>query len=185
MAISQRPEGHHHRRRRIALAVAAACAVAILAIVGSGPAEAVTRTEKTFQSWLVTCIENEGKPRTCSMAQRRVDPQSRQTVFIWSLTRGEDQGIVQSLTVPAGVSIKEGARLFVGEGGPLTFGYDVCGPRICHASLPFGEEVLDRIRGADKASASYVRASRQLVQVSLDLAGFDEAFAYFREQLGA
>jgi invasion protein IalB len=91
--------------------------------------------------------------------------------------------LTQSLTVPAGISIKEGIRLFIGDGDPATFGYDVCGPRVCIARGPFGADLAAALKAADKASASYVVGSKQLMQVEFDLTGFGAAYDYLVSQL--
>ena len=85
--------------------------------------------------------------------------------------------------MPAGISIKEGIRLFIGDGDPETLGYDICGPRVCIATGPFGADLADSIKGAAKASASYVLGNKQLMQVNFDLAGFAEAYDYLVAQL--
>jgi invasion protein IalB len=85
--------------------------------------------------------------------------------------------------VPAGISIKEGIRLFVGDGDPQTLGYDVCGPRVCLARSPFDSALAETIKAASKASASYVLGSKQLMQVEFDLTGFAAAYDYFVSQL--
>ena len=47
-----------HRRGRY-LAALAAAGLALLAAGFAAPAQAATKTEKTFQSWTVVCIEND------------------------------------------------------------------------------------------------------------------------------
>ncbi len=162
---------------------------AMIAGVVASPAHAMTRTEKTFNSWTVVCVENENQPKRCSMLQTRQRQQPNQgLLLIWSISTGQGDGnkdLTQAVTVPANVSIKEGIRLFIGDGDPLTLGYDLCGPRVCVARTPFTPELIATIKSSKKASASYVQASKQLVQVDLDLTGFADAYDYLVEQLSS
>lgn len=173
---------HKHARRLPGLAVAFGMGLAA-ALAPAGDAGAVTRIEKTFGSWAVVCIENDDLTKRCSMLQQRAEQQTRRVVFIWVVLADAEQKLSQSLTVPAGVSIKEGIRLFIGEGEPITLPYDTCGPRVCVATLPLDDAGVASIGGAEKASANYVQATKRLVQVNLDTAGFTDALAYLRSQL--
>lgn len=163
------------------------CALAILGAAGAGTTAslAATKTERTFSGWTVICVEDDNSAKRCSMIQSRVRAQDRRTVLIWAVSANENNELTQTVTVPVGVSIKEGLRLFVGNSDPLTIGYDVCGPRICLGSVPFTPEFVATIKSSDKASASYVQANKQLMQVDLDLAGFGEAYDYLVEQLSS
>ena len=66
---------------------------------------------------------------------------------------------------------------------PLTMPYDVCGVRVCIASGPLDDTLVGVIKTSQKASASYVQMSKQLLQVNLELAGFADAYDYFIKQL--
>ena len=68
-------------------------------------------------------------------------------------------------------------------GDPLTLGYDFCGPRVCVAQGTLDPKLIDAIKAAKKASASYVVGSKQLVQVPLDPSGFTDAFDFVVSQL--
>jgi invasion protein IalB len=85
--------------------------------------------------------------------------------------------------VPAGVSVKEGVRLFIGDAEPLTLAYDICGPRVCVAKTALDDKLVGALKAAQKASASYVQMSKQLLQVQLELTGFSDAYDYFLKQL--
>ncbi|MCP4383220.1 MAG: hypothetical protein GY798_17685 [Hyphomicrobiales bacterium] len=167
--------------------VAAAFLVGGLALAAaSSPANAITKTEKTFKGWTVTCVEDdESQRKRCSMQQSLIRSQDRQLVFSWTIRRNQEGELVQAVAVPTGVSIKEGVRLFLGDSDPQTLGYDICGPRVCFAQVPFTEELISAARGSSKASASYVRGNKQLMQVDLDLDGFTAAYDYFIEQLSS
>ena len=162
---------------------------AMIAGMVAAPAHAMTRTEKTFNSWTVVCVENENQPKQCSMLQTvRQQQQNQGFLLIWSISTGQgdtNKELTEAVTVPANVSIKEGIRLFIGDGDPVTIGYDLCGPRVCIARTPFTAETVATVKSSKKASASYVQASKQLVQVDLDLTGFTDAYDYLVEQLSS
>ena len=165
----------------------AAAAVALVALASGAsvptPASATTKTEKTFDAWTVVCIEDNDQAKRCSMTQSRIRAQDKRLVLLWTISAGDNNELTQSLAVPAGISIKEGIRLFIGDGDPETLGYDVCGPRVCIARSPFAANLAQAIKGANKASASYVLGSKQLMQVEFDLAGFGPAYDYLVAQL--
>lgn len=165
------------------LALPAAAGAALLAAASAMPAAAATKTEKTFASWTVVCIENDQEAKHCSMFQSRIRAQDKRLALLWTISAGDDGRLIQALTVPVGISIKEGIRLFIGDGDPETLGYDVCGPRVCIARADLGQELAATIKGAGKASASYVLGNKQLMQVNFDLDGFGEAYDYLLAQL--
>jgi invasion protein IalB len=145
-------------------------------------AHAMTRTEKTFGSWDVVCVQADGGANRCSMLQTRADAKTKRIVLVWSITSNDKKTIIQAVTVPAGVSIKEGVRVFVGDKDVITIGYDTCGPRLCIATVPLDPKLVVSIKSSQKASMSYVLADKQLVQVNVDLNGFAEAYDYFTSQ---
>jgi len=167
--------------RRFALPLAAG-----LAALAPTPAAASTRTEKSFGSWDVVCVQqDDNTPKHCTLLQSRVTADNNRLVMIWSINSGEkkEKELTQAVTVPAGVSVKEGVRLFIGDAEPLTMPYDVCGVRVCIATAPLDEKLVGIIKASQKASASYVQMSKQLLQVNLELSGFTEAYDYFIKQL--
>lgn len=171
-----------HRAAAAAVFLAGSLVLATM----SSPADAITKTEKTFKGWTVTCVEDdESQRKRCSMQQSLIRSQDRQLVFSWTIRRNQKGELVQAVAVPTGVSIKEGVRLFLGDSDPQTLGYDICGPRVCFAQVPFTEELVSAARGSSKASANYVRGNKQLMQVDLDLDGFAAAYDFFIEQLSS
>ena len=173
---------HGPALRLVAAAVAAGIAV-LAGALAPGPAQAMTKTERTFDAWTVVCVENDGQAKRCSMIQSRVRAQDKRLALLWTISAGDDNALLQTLTVPVGISIKEGIRLFVGDGDPETLGYDICGPRVCIARAPFGSNLAQALKGASKASASYVLGSKQLMQVEFDLTGFGAAYDYLVSEL--
>jgi len=140
-------------------------------------AQASSRTEKTFGGWIATCLENNAGKR-CSMTHQLVSNQTRRPVFTLTISaaRGAEQNI--TISIPTGVSLRDGITLGVGDQSPAPLQFSVCGPRACMATGPLDAKLLGDLRAQPKALANYVRANKQLVQVDVDLAGFADAYAY-------
>jgi invasion protein IalB len=166
-------------RRRLAVLLLAG-----LAASAAVPAAAASRTEKSFGSWDVVCVQqDDSSPKRCTLLQSRVTSDNTKLVLIWSINAGDKKSLTQAVTVPAGISVKEGVRLFIGDAEPVTMPYDVCGPRVCIATGPLDEKFVAIIKSSQKGSASYVQMSKQLLQVNLELTGFADAYDYFLKQL--
>lgn len=151
----------------------------VAVVVALMPAAAETRIQKTFGSWVVTCVENDGQ-KGCSLLTRAITKTDK-TAFIWTI-RMVDKQALASLLVPTDISIPEGVRFSIGDANPQTTAYSVCGPRFCRADFPVDAGLLKRISSAQKASANFVTGAKRLVQVELNLAQFPEAYGYLAQQ---
>jgi invasion protein IalB len=151
------------------------------------PTRAQERIQKTFGSWTVVCVVPENGVKRCSMVQQvgQVDKQTnrRRVLLRWVISTNKNQEQTQVLAVPAGVSIKEGIRLFLGDAEPIVIGFTACGSRMCIAESSLDAKGLAAIRASKKASVSYVRGSKQLAQLQLDLNGLGEAYDFLTQQL--
>lgn len=161
-------------------------AVALVAIsfatIASSPASAATRIEKTFGNWSVVCVEPDKGAKRCSMIQSHVRANKKRLVLRWTISTNKGEQ-TQALIVPAGVSVNEGVRLFLGDAEPIVVAYSVCGQRVCVASAAVDAKTIAAIKASKKASASYVRGSKRLVQVELNLNGFGQAYDFLVQQL--
>jgi invasion protein IalB len=173
--------------RRATTCCGGAVGAAFLVALTIWPASAATRVEKTFGKWSVVCVQPDNEPKTCSMVQTHVQPiknsNKNSLVLRWTISVNKDREQTQSLVVPPGVSIKEGVRLFLGDAEPKMIEYSFFGRRLCLATAPFDAKAAATVEASKKVSASYVRGSKQLVQVPLDLSGFREAYDFIMKQL--
>lgn len=164
----------------------AVASVTLIAIATTADVHAAAKTERTFGTWSVVCVEPDKQPKSCSMIQSHVQaiPQTnkKRMVLRWAISNSKTEQ-KQAVIVPAGVSISEGVRLFLGDAQPVVLGYSFCGPRVCIASAPLDAKTIAAIKGDKKASASYVLGSKKLVQIQLDLNGFAEAYDFLVAQL--
>jgi invasion protein IalB len=169
------------------LAAGVAILVALSLAPIAQPASAAEQIVKTFGSWTVRCVERDKAPKTCSMIQSSVQVNKqnkrRRLLLRWAISTTQKGEQTQRLIVPTGVSIKEGVRLFIGEGEPTVIPYNVCGPRVCIAEAPVDAKAISAIKASKKVSASYVRGSKQLAQVTLNPDGFAEAYNFLSQQL--
>jgi invasion protein IalB len=157
-------------------------AVAIMTIGLCGQSLAATKVEKTFGAWLVTCIEDNGAKR-CSMSQQRMTEKAKQVVFVWIIGSTATKELVNNLTVPSAVSIKEGIRVSIGAKPQIMVPYDVCLQGRCVGKFPLDAAVLQTMSSSASATATYVLASRKLMQIQVDLKDFPKAYEYFKSQL--
>lgn len=163
----------------------ATCAAALCLSVGFAvsASAAPTKVEKAFGAWTVSCVEDNNVKR-CSMSQSRSSgQQKKRVVFMWSVGQNASKELVNSIVVPAGVSVKEGIRVSVGNNPPKTVPYEICGPRVCAANFPLDAGMLQAMNSSPQATSNYVHASRKLVQVQLDLKDFPKAYEYFKSQV--
>jgi invasion protein IalB len=170
--------GRNRNIRFRVCAIGAYVGVAIGLMSVPGIANAATKIEKTFGPWRVICVEDNGA-KQCSMVQSRQQARSKQVVVAWSVAKTPKGEVVNSVIVPAGISIPEGVRISVGDQKPSTLGYSICGPRACQATVNLDEAAL---ASGQMLSVNYVRANKQLVQAQIDLKGYDEAYRYFVDQ---
>ncbi|MGQ0741352.1 MAG: invasion associated locus B family protein [Alphaproteobacteria bacterium] len=147
------------------------------------PASASTKTEQTFGSWKVTCMQDTGQPKRCSMAQPRVAGEKKQIVFVWVVHTNASRELMNSIQVPAAVSIKEGVRVSIGNKAPVTVPYEVCASGRCVASFNMDGATLQAMSSSQAANANYVMFNRKLQQVQVDLKEFAKAYEYFKGQL--
>ncbi len=145
-------------------------------------AAASTKTEKTFGAWTVTCVEDNGTKR-CGMTQPRTAGPKKQVVFLWSVATNASKQLMNSLMVPASISVKDGIRVSVGTKPPVTVPYDVCVQRGCVATFPMDAATLQAMSTSPTANSNYVLASRKLMQIQVDLKDFPKAYEYFKSQL--
>lgn len=163
----------------------AALVLSLLALVSAAmtPAAAVTRVQKTFGKWVVTCVDNDNNARTCSMSQSQAAAGATQGTALVLTVRGSKDKPTLVAVVPTGVSVQDGVTLNPGgDVQPMALPYTFCGPRVCVSSSPLDGKLLTALKAGQKLLANYVLGNKKLVQVNVDLAGFGDAYAYLASQ---
>jgi invasion protein IalB len=156
------------------------CALAAAGWLSTATAQE-TKTEKTFDNWVVTCGETaEGK--NCAMSQTLRDAKTKQVVLTVILARTQDGKNIVTVRTPIGVLLPAGLGLAI-EGGPETTAqYRFCGPRACHAQFEVAAGVLDAFRKQAAFTATFSRLDGQRMSVAGSLKGFSGAFDFLVEQ---
>jgi invasion protein IalB len=163
--------------------LAAVFPAALAAALATASALAATKTEQTFGAWKVTCMQDTGQPKRCAMQQPRVAGEKKQVVFAWTVHTNASRELMNSIQVPAAVSIKEGVRVSIGNKPAVTVPYDVCASGRCVASFNMDGAMLQAMSSSQTANANYVMFNRKLQQVQVDLKDFAKAYDYFKGQL--
>jgi invasion protein IalB len=154
----------------------------ILPLIAAGtPSHAQTRTEKTFDDWLVTCQE-QGEKKACGLSQTFRDAKTKRIALSWIITRdvnGSDKAVVRT---PTAVALADGLRVAVPTAGEFVAAYRFCGPRACTAEFAFTDEWLKAFRGQGEFSATFKPVGGNPVTLKGSLKGFSAAYDFFAEQ---
>jgi invasion protein IalB len=147
----------------------------------SKPVPKVVRTETlSFGNWVVNCAytdQAEAKP-TCSAIlriQEKVNNVPR-VVFTWIMGEQKSKPI-SVLSMPTGVLIGPGAEVKIGSGAPKKYNYSLCAPDHCEAIIPMDASVVADMKRSETVEVSVVGISGQVVKFTVNMNGFDRAFA--------
>jgi invasion protein IalB len=143
------------------------------------PAASVTRVEKTFGDWQVTCVDD-GTKKECTLGTRAV-AKGNAVAFIWTI-KVVDKQLKSAFLVPPNISIPEGIRYSIGGANSETVSYSVCGARLCRADLPVDAGLIAKISAAQKATATYLTGAKKTIQVELNVTQFAPAYRYLYDQ---
>jgi len=164
-------------------ALTVACVMSAGLVLGAGSTVAATKTEQTFGMWKVTCVQDANRPKRCQLAQPRTAGPKKQVVFAWVVATNASKQLMNTVEMPAAVSIKEGVRVSIGNKVPTTVPYDVCVRGRCLATFAMDAATLQAMSTSPTATANYVMYNRKLQQVQIDLKDFAKAYEYFKGQL--
>ena len=156
----------------------------LISVLGSGDAQAQTRTERFFDDWRVVCVERDESPRQCSMTQTLVQNNPRRQVFRWLVGVNQEGEMVDILNAPLGVLLGPGMEVSVEGEDPVTVAYNVCGRRWCQGPLPTSDEVRGRMTAGVPVHVVYSNARGQRLRMEVTVRGYREALNYLRSQIG-
>jgi invasion protein IalB len=149
------------------------------------PAEstAPVRTETiVYDNWVVTCrdrVEKSSK-RVCSASMQITDSKSKRVILVWQI--GQDPAGVPTYLVrtPLGVRLKDGVQITAEGGKPRKVDYAACDQRGCEAVGPFEDAFGKELSGAREATATFMLANGNTVNVKLPLTGIAKALPALR-----
>jgi invasion protein IalB len=139
-----------------------------------------TRTEiLNFENWVVTCNEfAEGpKTRACSALLQIVQQNTNQIVFAWTIGFDNAKQIVTVMQTPTGVNIPPGIELRVGKVPPHKIPFASCDAGRCVATSPMDATLLREMTTVPTAEAIVQGSQGNTVQFTIQMKGFDKAFA--------
>ena len=168
--------------KSLATAALAAAAIASVAL----HAEAATRTQKSFSGWEVDCNEGDDGKKTCALQYSLLNQKTRQPVFSWTIIKGDKDGAPNKAVIrtPNGVLLSEGVNIGFDGADPVKINYLTCGPRACVAEFDFTDQWSKALAGNEKVGVSLKAANEKPVKFDITLKQFNDAYAYFKSQVG-
>lgn len=149
------------------------------------------RAGKKYQDWQAVCEKmpvpgQEGQaasapPDTevCFIVQGATHEQSGEQISQVAIgnTPNTNEPFIQVRINPkVGIFVRAGLELRVGEGEPLRFNYEFCGPRGCQATSKITQALLESLRKGRDAAIS-MHNGRQVVKIPVSLLGFTAGYA--------
>ncbi len=144
------------------------------------PQPVPVRTEiLNFENWVVTCNEfAEGaRTRVCSAALQIVQPNSNQVVFNWTIALDTSKQLVAVVQTPTGVLIPPGVELRVGKAALHKIPFASCDTGRCIATMPMDNALLREMSATPTAEAVVQGSQGNTVTFTIQLRGFDKAYA--------
>ena len=131
--------------------------------------------QETYQDWLVSCVQANGK--RCALSQR-TQQNGQQLVAIELVPAGEGETATGTLVLPFGLALDAGVALQVDDnpaGAPLRFSTCLAGG--CLVPLSFDAALLEGLRAGETLKlTSRAADSDRGVPLSISLKGFAAAF---------
>lgn len=146
--------------------------------------EPVQPDEQVFTDWRVLCQPSEETKTTCQMLQSASASEDGLTVFLLSISPGEEDGASYAVvTVPLGVYLAPGVEIRVDRRRPFKVLYEICDRAGCHAGFKLSGSVLSAFRNGLDAKVRVWTAKTQAVEFPVSLRGFSAAYRHYQEQV--
>jgi invasion protein IalB len=84
---------------------------------------------------------------------------------------------ISVLSMPTGVLIGPGVQVKIGSGQPKKYNYSLCAPDHCEAIIPMDASVVADLKRSETTEVSVVGINGQGVKFTVNMNGFDRAFA--------
>jgi len=132
-----------------------------------------------FDGWIVTCNEFEGgaKTRVCSALLQITQEKTNQTVFSWTVGQNNNKQWISVLQTPTGVAIAPGVELRIGKSPARKIPFTTCETGHCVATMTMDANLLHEMTTSPTAQAVIQGAQGNAVNFSIQMAGFDKAYA--------
>lgn len=128
-----------------------------------------------FDDWSRVCQKNSVGSTVCYVETLLMNPENRETVFLWRLAFSEQKGLFSLLRSPAGVMLSAGLTLNLNPQAPSVFSYDTCYDKVCEVSFVIGQDLLKTILERPSILAKFVIWGGESVQFDIPMRGFAAA----------
>jgi len=141
-----------------------------------------TTLSETYEAWTVQSVKaGEGARRMCRMSQELIQPETRQRVLLFAITKGEQEGPNATLVMPFGLLLSEGFRIEIAGQEILRGAYRTCLPDGCVAEIDLADATLEALESAAAASVLMTANNGQPVRADISLRGFKPAYRRLTE----
>lgn len=151
------------------------------------PAGAVTKVQKSFEKWIVSCVEAAESNNRCTLSQNFTGinnrTKKRVPVFFMSLSENKDGVDTLIMRTPLGVDLEKRINVAFPEVDPVTVNFDVCNQRGCFSEFEAGESWLKALRANESITVTYAMRNSRDVDIEIQLGQFDEAYKFFKESM--
>ncbi|MES0880796.1 invasion associated locus B family protein [Roseibium sp. SCP14] len=158
-----------------------------LGLAGVAETEAATRIQKEFGKWLVACVEPDDARNRCTLSQtfHGVNQSNKNRVFVFSwAVSTNDEGVENaSLRTPLGVGLDDKLTVAFPDTDPVVVEFDVCNRRGCFGEYPFDSAWSRALKRNETVHVSYIFRNGREVSLDVDLLGFSDAYAFYKQQL--
>lgn len=162
--------------------------VMIAAMSASGAVSAAqaatTRIEKFFNNWKVECRDDEVN-KSCALVYALVNRDNKRTVFSWTIIPDRANPEQNSVVVftPFNVDLPKGVSVRFANGEPIALVYKTCGSRGCVSEFTLTDSWSKALTSQEKMTVSYTPIRGNGRDVEVDLAGFDDALAFYTSEM--
>jgi invasion protein IalB len=161
------------------------------AIADPGAPSGPVRTETmVFDAWRVACRESGGAAarKLCSatLSLQMVEKNRRQVLGAWLIGRNNEGTLFTVLQTPmfrtqassAGILIRKGVELKLGDGAARKLAYSACEPQRCEAATPMDDEMVREVLGAPSATITVYNKDGTALNINVpSIKGIDKALA--------
>jgi invasion protein IalB len=128
-----------------------------------------------FDDWSRVCQKNSVGVTVCYVETLLLNPENRETVFLWRLAFSEQRGLFSLLRSPAGVMLSAGLTLHLNPQAPSVFAYDTCYDKVCEVSFVIGQDLLKALVEQPSILAKFVIWGGENVAFEIPMKGFAAA----------
>jgi invasion protein IalB len=158
----------------------------VLGLLGAAlalPTAWATPTSRSFEHWSLECHDPSPGRSACSLFQNVVLAPEQGGGRVMRVTIGlidDDPDPVALFVLPLGISLPPGVELEVEGIAPVHFPVERCEPSGCGGGLRLDASLLGALERVESARVRFRDSSRQPVELTLSLRGFQPAIEALR-----